>query len=440
MRDAAFQNQKMIVEIEKPRASCSPSISYNEKKLKAGNATLVGYANIDDPSEKTIRETFEQYEKAKYPVRQVSFHASINPGEKDLTTEEQVIGFVRGMMERIGLGAQPYLLYRHDDIDRTHYHVVSVRVDREHHKINCFQEKRRVGEYMQEVAHRYGFTLAGKGTGEVASLCREKDGRQKIRPFDSSQKDGEQIRSIFLEALGYDFSTAHQLACILEHYGVKMKENGGGTFFQGMDRKGKEMTKPLSAESISLQSDSLIREAMERNRERHGVKRRERERVTGLCRAAFDYSRSETHFRNLLANKGISVHASRMDGSGEVNGLTLVDHTTRTAFKSSELRSGVSPQMMNEAVRTGKWSTGERKSGRRSGRTEAIRRSVRLEATALRDLRALSALLLSQSPSSGPDVSRSAERASHMNHTGRQREEDEDMTLDFGTPNRKRLI
>ena len=33
------------------------------------------------------------------------------------------------MMEHMGYGKQPYFVYKHKDLDRVHYHVVSTRID-----------------------------------------------------------------------------------------------------------------------------------------------------------------------------------------------------------------------------------------------------------------------------------------------------------------------
>jgi hypothetical protein len=39
-------------------------------------------------------------------------------------------------MERMGYGEQPYIVFKHKDIDRQHLHIVSLRVDENGHKLS----------------------------------------------------------------------------------------------------------------------------------------------------------------------------------------------------------------------------------------------------------------------------------------------------------------
>ena len=102
---------------------------------------------------------------------------------------------------------------------------------------------------------------------------------------------------------------------------------------------------------------------------------------------AFGLSKSEGHFCNILRNKGISVHLSKTADTGEVFGITFVDHVTRTVLKASDIRDVISVGMMRTAVSTGKWRLEDR--GRsRSSYVKAARVSAREDAEKLRDLRA----------------------------------------------------
>ncbi len=114
----------MIVKIETPQASCTASILYNEKKVTAGVADLVGYAGLEDTSRKGILDAFERIQNgARFPIKQVSFHASVNPSEQDDCSEEQVLELITGLMHHLGYGAQPFPVYRHDHIDRDSHKI-----------------------------------------------------------------------------------------------------------------------------------------------------------------------------------------------------------------------------------------------------------------------------------------------------------------------------
>jgi len=61
------------------------------------------------------------------------FHISVNPSKSDsLVLADKTIRLeIRQMMEHMGYGNQPYFVYKHKDLDRVHYHVVSTRIDKE---------------------------------------------------------------------------------------------------------------------------------------------------------------------------------------------------------------------------------------------------------------------------------------------------------------------
>ena len=348
----------MIVEIEKPRPSCLPSLEYNEGKVLRGVAELVAYANMDSVAREDIYSLFSRYEQGvRYPTVERSFHASVNPSATDSCSEEQVLGFVAAMMGHLGLGAQPYLVYRHFDIEREHYHVVSVRIRRDGSKINNYYEKRRVSAFMRENAPRFGFSMAEKG----AHVQMAED-----------LAVGE-MKELYGKALTYGFDSFAQLSFVLEDLGLKATLVRSDKFpqitLQGLDGKGTPATEVFSEADLGEPLyERMSLAATSGNKPRRF---REKERVRSLVGFAFDISRSEAHFANILRNKGIHVHFSRTKESGDIFGVTFVDHTTRTVVKGSEIRDVVSVRRMQEAVASGKW----RKEDRGRSRSSYVRRS-----------------------------------------------------------------
>ena len=381
----------MIVEIEKPRSSVEPTLDYNEGKVLRGVAELVGYANMDDISKEGIYALFSSYENGNcYPTGERSFHASVNPSEKDTCSQDEVLSFIAGLMEHLGYGRQPYLVYRHFDIEREHYHVVSVRIRRDGRKINNYYEKRRATAYMRAVAPRFGFSMAEKGARvkEAGDLCREEDAKTSFR-FDPRKSVTPQMNSLFSRALGYDFDSFAQLSCILEDFGLKASLVRTGSAptvsLQGLDRKGKIATEVFTERDLGMPLYEMCQAAAERNSHGHRHRYREKERVRGLVHFAFGMARSEGHFENILRGKGIHVHLSRTRESGDVFGMTFVDHATRTVFKASELKDVISVRMLHEAVASGRWRAEDRGRERQSY-VHTSRAAAREDAIRLRDL------------------------------------------------------
>lgn len=378
------------MEIEKPRPSCRPSLDYNEGKVLRGVAELIAYANMESTAREDVYALFERYERSRYYVAEKSFHASVNPSPDDACGEEQILGFISALMGRLGYGKQPYLVYRHFDIEREHYHIVSVRTDRDGRKINNWYERRKASAFMAEAARQYGFSVYGKGehVRERKDMARGHAAERTSR-FDPRKEVLSQMRDIFRTALSYDHESFAQLSCILEHFGIRadLVQTGASPeiTLQGTDRRGAPVTDVFPESSLGEPLYGKANEVWSACRGANRRRSRERERVRSLVGFAFGISRSEGHFSNILNNKGVSVHLSRMEGTGDVFGVTFVDHSTRTVFKASELGGAFSVRMMAEAVESGKWRREERGRGR-SSYVKSSREAAREDALRLRDL------------------------------------------------------
>jgi len=116
----------MVVKINPAAPSCGAGVGYNERKVAEGVASVIFSSNIED-----IRDpmkTFSRYEKASIRTKNMGFHASVNPSETDNMSDAKVTEFIKDYMKEMGYGDQPYIIYKHEDTGRIHYHIVSVRV------------------------------------------------------------------------------------------------------------------------------------------------------------------------------------------------------------------------------------------------------------------------------------------------------------------------
>src|ERR1035437_4172134 len=73
--------------------------------------------------------SFEPYLAANQKTEKPILHISLNPDPKDVLTDDQYSAIAQEYMQKLGYGDQPYIVYKHEDIDRHHLHIVSVRVD-----------------------------------------------------------------------------------------------------------------------------------------------------------------------------------------------------------------------------------------------------------------------------------------------------------------------
>lgn len=324
----------MVVKIMQPASSSCFSLEYNENKCSSGEAVLLHTHNIDES--RGIEGTFQMYERRNIRTENLSFHMSVNPSPVENLSEQQVKAFVDELMRGLGYGNQPYVIYRHTDIDREHYHVVSVRVNEHGRKIHDFQENRRCLQLLTALAPQYGLTI-GNGDGE-------RYGAMGIDPRRFNPASGnimEQIRVIAEECCKYHMTSFVQFKLIMQSHGLEVNDRVGDTtevVIRGINQDGVPCTAPITEDELGK---ALYKEYERRALEclgRSGIRHRERGRICGISSSCLGHSTSERHFRNMLARFDIDVHLHR-NGNGRIHGATFIDHSTKSAFKCSELGS-----------------------------------------------------------------------------------------------------
>jgi hypothetical protein len=70
---------------------------------------------------------------------------------------------ISNMMKHLGYGNQPYFVYKHKDLERVHFHIVSTRIDRETgRKIKDNFEKKKMQEFIKNLEQKYQLTQTEK--------------------------------------------------------------------------------------------------------------------------------------------------------------------------------------------------------------------------------------------------------------------------------------
>jgi hypothetical protein len=261
---------------------------------------------------------------------------SVNPSPEEHLTEDQIKAFVADMMQGLGYGNQPYVIYCHQDIDRKHYHVVSVRVNEQGRKIHDFQENRRCLQLLAALAPKYNLSV-GNGNGETFGVM----GIDPRRFNPTGGNIMEQIRVIAQECCKYHMTSFNQFQLIMRAHGLDVQERTGNAsqvVVRGLNQDDIPCTAPLSESDIGM---AIYQDYERRALEcygRNGIKQRERGRICGISATCLEHSTSERHYRNMLARFDIDVVLHRTS-DGRIHGATFIDHSTKCAFKGSDLGS-----------------------------------------------------------------------------------------------------
>ena len=110
------------------------AIAYNGEKINEAQGRLLTTNRIyNDGSGKVdigkAMESFQTFMPPQMKVEKPVVHISLNPHPEDVLTDIELQNIARDYLERLGFGNQPYLVFKHEDIDRHHLHVVTINVD-----------------------------------------------------------------------------------------------------------------------------------------------------------------------------------------------------------------------------------------------------------------------------------------------------------------------
>ena len=338
----------MVVKIMASSPTMKSALEYNEKKVSNGEAEVIHTANVD-PDLNGFLETIKRYERRNFSSKELSFHMSVNPSQTDGLSEEKVKELVADIMEGLGFANQPYAVYRHDDIERRHYHVVSIRTDSNGRKIPSRQENRRCLLLQETLSMKYGF-IVGCTTNEQLDRVQTHQARFSLGKADTAV----QIDSIVRHCCTYRFTSYTQFRFLLGTYGVSVTEVSSlpqRFVFRGLDDKGKACTVPISRKDLSFDPVKMFlarSKECSRTKGYHGTGE-----LSEVCLQCLKESTSQKHFRAMLAAENVDVKIMR-NNDGIISRVMFIDHETKNVHNLSELKD-LSHADFRNAETQGQW-------------------------------------------------------------------------------------
>ena len=329
------------------------ALAYNQEKVDNGEAKVL-FSNkmlLSEDGRFSIGEcmrSFEMQMPVQLSTQKPILHISINPHPEDVLTDQQLADIAREYMQKLGYGGQPYLVYKHTDIDRHHIHIVGLRVDENGRPLNNRFEHRRSKQITRELERKYNLHPAEK---------KERTERPELKKVDYTAGDVKhQIgNTVKAACYGYRFQSFGEYRALLAAYNVCAEEVKGeisgrpyqGIVYSAMNDKGEKVGNPVKASRIGK---SVGYEAVRRRMERSGeaIKNGKlKERTRKMVAAAMRTSRTRPEFERELKRQGIDV-VFRQNDSGRIYGVTFIDHDSRVVLNGSRLGKEYSANVFNE--------------------------------------------------------------------------------------------
>ena len=104
------------------------ALSYNQEKVNEGLGKVLATNLVIEPNDGVFNvascmEDFERFMPSHIRTSKPVIHISLNPHPDDKLTDQQLANIGHEYMEQFGYGGQPYMIFKHEDIDRQHIHV-----------------------------------------------------------------------------------------------------------------------------------------------------------------------------------------------------------------------------------------------------------------------------------------------------------------------------
>jgi len=329
------------------------AFAYNQNKVDKGQAEVIFANNMIEPRDGiwdiyTCLQSFEPYLLANQKTEKPILHVSLNPDPNDKLSDEQLSNIAQEYMQKMGYDRQPFIVYKHKDIERTHLHIVSLRIDEHGKKINDKFEHYRSMDACRELEQRYGLIAADhKRAHEGLPLkpVRYEDG-------DIKHQIAGVIRPV---ARDYCFLSLKEYKALLTLYNISMEEIRGevhgkpyrGLVYSALNDKGEKVGSPFKSSSFGK---SVGIEALEKRIEKSaeiikskGLKERSKQIISdAICSC-----NNRTDFEKTLEKQNISV-LFRTNSEGRIYGTTFVDHEQKCVFNGSRLGKEFSANVFND--------------------------------------------------------------------------------------------
>jgi hypothetical protein len=251
-------------------------------------------------------------------------------------------------MQKTGYGYQPFIVYRHEDIERRHIHIVSVRVDENGKKIDGNFERRRSMDICRELEQKYGLVPANQ------KRCQEGLPLKPVCPEDGDVKHriANVVRSVVCD---YHFMSLKEYKALLVLYNIGVEEVRGeikgreykGLVYSALNDKGEKVGNPFKS---SLFGKSTGMEALEKCIEKSaeiiknkGLKECSKQVIATAMRTA----NSRSNFEKALEKQGISV-LFRTNDEGRIYGAMFINHEQKCVLNGSCLSKEFSADIFND--------------------------------------------------------------------------------------------
>ncbi|MEK6521893.1 conjugal transfer protein MobB [Myroides odoratimimus] len=337
------------------------ALSYNQLKVDKGQGSVLFTNNLPEPNNTSnyitqLYKHLEPYLLLNNKTEKVVRHISLNPNPNDKLTDETLNKIAQQYMNSMGYTNQPYIVYKHSDIEREHIHIVTVCTDLEGKKIDDKYDHLKSMKACRDIEKKFNLT---------SSINQTKEESKQIQfiPVDYTKHNLKaQIASVIRylpKYYKYDSLTSYNaLLSLFNIRAERVETSYNGQTKQGLvyfvlNEKGEKVSNPFKASLFG-------KNASYQNLESHFKTSKEKlkslpnkENLKHTIEIALNTTNSQQEFKGELLNHGINVVLFQ-NKDNRIYGVTFIDHNSKSVYKGSDLSKELSANTLNK-----KWSNAE---------------------------------------------------------------------------------
>lgn len=330
------------------------ALSYNQLKVNQENGEVLTTHRIRETinGNYTIAQlylSFEPYLFANKRTEKPVLHISLNPDPRDKVSDENFKQIAKDYMERMGYGDQPYVVFKHTDIERTHIHIVSTCVDYNGKKLADNYEKLRSMDACRILEQKYKLIAATEKTRNPKE--------ELFRPIDCKAANVKsQIASVvrYLPKY-YQYQSLGTYNALLSLFNITAEEVKGelhgqakqGLVYFALNEQGEKASNPFKASRFGKQAGlDALQKHFEQSKEKMRIEPA-KEILKKTIEIAIHTTSNETDFKKQLIDQGINT-VVRRNHEGRIYGISFIDHESRSVWNGSQLGKNLSANIFND--------------------------------------------------------------------------------------------
>jgi hypothetical protein len=330
------------------------ALSYNQLKVDQENGSILSTHRIRETvngqfTVSQLYSSFEPYLMANKRTEKPVLHISLNPNPKDSVSDEDFKKIAQDYMELMGYGDQPYVVFKHTDIERTHIHIVSTCVDRYGKKLSDSYEKLRSMNACRALEQKHQLLPATEQNQKPKEVI--------FKPVDYKEANVKsQIASVIRHLPKYyQYQSLGAYNALLSLFNITAEQITGeihgqskqGLVYFALNEKVEKATNPFKSSLFGKQAgmDSLQKH-FEQSKDKMKTEP-SKEILKNSIEVAIHTTNNETDFKKQLVDQGVNTIVRRND-QGRIYGMTFIDHESRIVWNGSQLSKNLSANVFND--------------------------------------------------------------------------------------------